>query len=559
MITNHKKNPKKYTLIFTLTSAFCGLTLLSTLLLTLVTTIEIDGFIREELRFRLRDIVSVMSGQIDGNLHSQIRTVADEKSTAFTTLLAKLQEMRHEAKIANVYTMRKNENGDFIIVVDGSVNPVPIGTIDGYPTDTLKNALNATIETKTTYIEENLSTDAWGEWLSAYVPIFTSSGKNDGIIGIAVSAKNIRKHQLKYFITAFIVLSSTVIVMLPFGFFMARRIRQPLAQLTEEMEKIGNFDLNSEIKIVSRIVEINSMGHQLDSMKYGLRSFKKYVPADLVRELIEMGKDANLEGKKKNLTIFFSDIANFTAISERLEPEKLVSFLGEYLTVMNASLLNNQATVDKYIGDSVMAFWGAPQHIENPAVKSCRAALECQRQIRLLSQKWKSENLNFDFYTRIGIHTGDVIVGNIGSETRMNYTVIGDNVNIASRIESINKFYGTTILISEVTQQEVKNDFITRLIDYVVLVGKATPIQLYELVGNNGSVGEKKIRQIQLYEKAFNFYRHRQFSEAIVLLEKLSKQVPSDCPTIILLERCKNYQINSPTHDWQGEFVLGSK
>lgn len=565
MNSNQVKKAKKFTLKFTLISTFCGLSLFGALVLTLVTLFETNSFIREQLRLRITDVISIMAYQIDGDLHSQIKTVADEKTPEFIKIKHDLQIMRHLGTgITNAYTLRKLDNGDIILVVDGSKKTSNV-TGDIYPahavTETLQNTFNATPNNEhgIIYTEPEIYENPQGVWLSAYAPIFTSAGKLDAVVAIDVSAENIKKHELVYIVEMVLVSLTVMLFIIPLAFFIASRIRRPLAQLTVEMEKIGKFELDSNVEIVSRISEILSMEHQLEKMKKGLLSFKKYVPADLVRELIELGDDAKLGGENKKLTILFSDIANFTAISDHLEPEQLVSFLGEYLNAMNLCLLENQATVDKYIGDSVMAFWGAPRNVEQAEIKSCYAALECQRQIAFLGQKWQAQGFNFEFYTRIGIHSGNVIVGNIGSDTRMSYTVIGDDVNLASRIESANKFYGTSTLISESTQQAVQTEFVTRLIDYAVLMGKATPIRLYELVGKKGDVDDKKLNQIELYEKAFSYYQQRQFSQAITLLEKLIKQSEQDYAAKCLLERCQNYQNNPPAENWQGEFILPSK
>jgi adenylate cyclase len=504
-----------------------------------------------------------MASQIDSELHHGIQTIEDDKSEAYLQLKNALQIMReHGTGIANAYTMRRQENGEFTFIVDGSAKDQnAIG--DVYPqssvTPTLNSALNINLEDKSPRSETDIYKDDWGVWLSAYAPIFTTSGQFDGIVGIDVSAQSIQDQEFKYIATISSISLVCIFSMMPLGFIFASRIRRPLEQLTTEMEKIGRFELEDEIFVSTRIYEINRMVQRLESMRRGLRSFKKYVPSDLVRDLIELGRDANLGGEKKNLTIFFSDIANFTSISERLEPEKLVGFLGEYLTVVNDALSQNQATVDKYIGDSVMAFWGAPRHVENPAIKSCHAALACQRKVSVLSQKWKSKGLDFEFKTRIGIHTGDVIVGNIGSEARMNYTIIGDNVNLASRIESANKFYGTSILISETTHQKARQNFVTRLIDFAVLNGKSTPIRLYELVGHKGEVTKNQLYQIELYEKAFHFYTEKKFPIAILLLNRLLKKNPLDYAAYLLLERCEKYQHHAPSEDWQGEYILEEK
>jgi len=559
--TNKKKPPRKYTLRLTLTSAFCGLTLFGAMVLSLVTSHEVGAFIREELRLRLSDVVNIMASKIDGDLHSQVQTATDQKSPAFKELQNELMEMRRRGTgIANVYTMRKIDNEQIMFVVDASENNLsPTGQIYPDPSNTLKNALNAVAGTKIAYSETEPTADNWGVWLSAYAPIFTAAGKLDGIIGIDVSAQNVIEHERHYKISVYVISGVVVLLMLPVGFFIARRIRHPLAQLTIEMEKVRHFELDSEVNIVSRIREIDSMVQQLENMKRGLRSFRKYVPADLVQELIELGVDAKLGGEKKTLTIFFSDIANFTTMSEKLEPEVLVAFLGEYLNVMNACLLQNQATVDKYIGDGVMAFWGAPRAVEHPAVKACQAALACQQQIQQLNQKWQAAELDLAFHTRIGINTGEVIVGNMGSDARMSYTVIGDNVNLTSRVESANKFYGTSVLITESTYQQVKDHFVTRLLDYAVLAGKAIPIRLYELVGNVGTVSAEKLQQIEDYQRAFHLYSQRQFAEAIVLLEQLILTTPEDRVAPLLLARCQLYTINPPADDWQGDYVLRSK
>ena len=555
--------PKTLTLKFTLISAFCGLSLIGSILLTVITSYEVKSFIHEQLRIRITDTANIIATQVDGELHKGIQTVEDDKSDAYLKLKNALQIMReHGTGIANAYTMRKQENGEFAFIVDGSEKDQN-ATGDIYPqssvTPVLKSALNINSDDKSPRSETDIYKDDWGVWLSAYAPIFTKSGQFDGIVGIDVSAQSIQDQEFKYIVTISSISLVCIFLMMPLGFVFASRIRRPLQALTTEMEKIGRFELNDEIFVPTRIYEINRMVQRLESMRRGLRSFEKYVPSDLVRDLIELGRDAKLGGEKKNLTIFFSDIANFTSISERLEPEKLVGFLGEYLTVVNDALSQNQATVDKYIGDSVMAFWGAPRNVENPAIKSCQAALECQRKINLLSQKWQSSGLDVEFKTRIGIHTGDVIVGNIGSEARMNYTIIGDNVNLASRIESANKFYGTSTLVSEATHQQAKQRFVMRLIDFAVLNGKSTPIRLYELVGYKGEVNKSQLYQIELYEKAFHFYTEKRFPMAIFLLNRLLKKNPLDYAAYLLLERCEKYQLHAPSKDWQGEYILEVK
>jgi adenylate cyclase len=212
-----------------------------------------------------------------------------------------------------------------------------------------------------------------------------------------------------------------------------------------------------------------------------------------------------------------------------------------------------------YLGSGVMAFFGAPKYVENHAVNCCNAALVCQQQTAELNQKWKDYGLDFAFNTRIGIHTGEVVIGNIGSDARMNYTIIGDNVNLASRIESTNKFYATRILITETTYQEVKDYFVTRFIDNVIVTGRASPIKLYELIGSKSAITDEKLQLIERYHSAFELYSKRKFTEAVVILEELISNTPSDHVPQLLLGRCLDYLANPPALDWQGDYILPYK
>ncbi|HSC76294.1 MAG TPA: adenylate/guanylate cyclase domain-containing protein [Pseudomonadales bacterium] len=550
---------RQFTLRMTLMTAFCGLIVLGGVFLSSVTSIKVADFIREELRMRLNDEVSIAASQINGDLHSHIRQSGDENGATYKQLQTQLQQFRDRGtNLRYVYTMRKQDNGRVTFVVDAESSPETrshIGEIYTNATPAMMAALEAVSDSKTAFVETEPSVDEFGTWLSAYSPIYTGDGKLDGILGIDVSAESIYQHEHDYKIRVWILCGVVLAMVLPVGFFIAHRIRKPLAQLTVEMEKVRQFDLDGEVQIRTRIREIDSMVTQLENMKRGLRSFRKYVPDDLVRELIELGADAKLGGNKKELTIFFSDIADFTAMSEKMKPEIQVHYLGQYLNVMNAALLGHCATVDKYIGDGVMAFWGAPRPLEDHAVLACRAALMCQAHVNALNDQWHDHGIEYRFHTRIGINTGDVIVGNMGSDERMSYTVIGDNVNLASRLEGINKIYGTSILITEATKIKTGKYFITRLIDRVVMTGKTVPIDIYELVGEDGSISAGEIRKIRCYEEAYLCYAARRFSQAIVILEELLAG-NSDTPSVVLLKRCRNYLTAPPDDDWNGAYCV---
>jgi class 3 adenylate cyclase/CHASE2 domain-containing sensor protein len=229
---------------------------------------------------------------------------------------------------------------------------------------------------------------------------------------------------------------------------------------------------------------------EVRSRKWITSVFGKYVSPVVIDNLIKNPDKLNLGGEKRNITIFFSDIRGFTPISERLEPEELVHLLNEYLTEMTSIIRKNQGLVDKFMGDAIMAFWGAPLDQPDHAERACSSSLEMIDKLKELQKKWKKEGIpSFDI--GIGLNSGEAIVGNMGSSNRFDYTAMGDNVNIASRLEGLNKNYGTNIIISENTYKMVKDKFKTRKLDVVQVKGKKKSIIIYELLSKKNKPSKK--------------------------------------------------------------------
>jgi adenylate cyclase len=220
---------------------------------------------------------------------------------------------------------------------------------------------------------------------------------------------------------------------------------------------------------------------EIKDRKWITSIFGKYVSPVVIENLIKNPDKINLGGEKRNITIFFSDIRGFTPISEKLKPEELVHLLNEYLTEMTSIILKNQGVIDKYMGDAIMAFWGAPLDQPDHAARACSCSLEMMDRIKELQKKWKKEGIpSFDI--GIGLNSGDAIVGNMGSDSRFDYTVMGDTVNLASRLEGLNKTYNTNIIVSENTYKIVKNEFDTKKLDTVKVKGKEKSVVIYELL-----------------------------------------------------------------------------
>lgn len=339
-----------------------------------------------------------------------------------------------------------------------------------------------------------------------------------------------------------------------------RRVSQPLAGIARDLERMSQLDTEIEPHVQqSRLTEVADMVAAREVMRSGLRSFKKYVPVDLVRELMAEGHEAVLGGEERELTVMFSDIADFTTISESLDgPDALVSALGEYLDVMSNAILIRDGTVDKYIGDMIMAFWGAPKPVANHALLACEAAWDSQQALRVLRYRWERDGLP-PFHARIGVNTGTMTVGNIGSSNRMNYTVMGDPVNLGSRLEGVCKIYGIETAIGQTTWAAAGERFEGRPVDCVEVKGQSQAVVFYELLGPKGDVEDQVLEFGGVYAEAFAQYRAREFETARAGFQRALGIRPDDVAARVLLERCEAYARTPPPEDWSGAVRLTRK
>jgi adenylate cyclase len=277
--------------------------------------------------------------------------------------------------------------------------------------------------------------------------------------------------------------------------------------------------------------------------------FARYVPAAVVERMTENPALLKLGGETRTVTSLFTDIASFTSISERMDPETLVKFLNDYLGRMNEVLFRNGATLDKYEGDAIIAFFNAPLDVAEHELAAARSALGIKRASREISEGWR-EQCGREIVTRAGINTGKAVVGNMGSEGRFDYTAIGDTINLASRLEGANKFFDTVIMASEATVAKIDLDVIVRPLDRVRVKGKAEPITLYEIVGEKVDLkDETELLKalIEPYKEAFSLLQSRRVDEAKIVLYEIRKKFPDDGPTREMINRCDR-AITEP--DW---------
>ena len=287
-------------------------------------------------------------------------------------------------------------------------------------------------------------------------------------------------------IQLFTLLATSVVI-----FYVCRQLVKPLKAVVSTVSQLSKLEITQqqpECLSASNIIEICQVSDSISKLSFAMDSFSRYLPREVVKSVLNSKQSARLGGEVRELVMLFTDIRNFTTYSESSDAIMILDHLNTYMTALTSRIMETSGTIDKYIGDSVMAFWGAPYTVDQPACKGCTAALAVQEETSRLNREWEKEGIDLQFFTRVGINIGSVIVGNVGSEERFNYTVIGDPVNLASRLEGTNKLYGTGILVSQaivdaVNTEDSLHDFCFRLIDRVKVKGKNLSTDVYELVG----------------------------------------------------------------------------
>ena len=287
-------------------------------------------------------------------------------------------------------------------------------------------------------------------------------------------------------------------------------------------------------------------------------AFSTYLAPAVVKKITESNQVLQLGGENRDITAFFSDLQGFTSISEKLTPVELVDLLNEFLTEMTDIILLHEGTVDKFEGDAIIAFFGAPNFLENHAKTTVVASVQMQIKLKELRKKWAEENRPL-LKMRIGLCSGTAVVGNMGSKTRMDYTMMGDTVNTAARLEGVNKIYGTYILICESTYKASKDKISARRIDYIKVVGKKEPVNIYEPTGFTEETDENILKTSKEYEKGFCLYQKRDWKKAISCFNMAIKITPDDGPSKTMILRCKEYMINPPKDTWNGSFSMKTK
>lgn len=338
-------------------------------------------------------------------------------------------------------------------------------------------------------------------------------------------------------------------------------VARPLTALAAAVRRVGRGDLDARVKVEGRdeIAEVSRAFNEMtDGLKQGVfvkNAFKRYLSSTVVEQIIKDPSALSVGGEEREMTVFFSDMSGFTSISENMEPRALVGFINEYLGAMTDSIFLQDGTLDKYVGDAVMAFWGAPVAQEDHARRACWAALDNRSRLKEMCKGWAERGLP-QFDIRIGVNTGRMIVGNMGSSEHMGYTVIGDAVNTGARLEQANKIYGTHILINEITRKQAGGAVEAREIDLLELRGKKNAIRVFELLGLPGQISEAKMRGYRLYEEGLAEFRRKDWDRAERLFRAALEVLGEDKASSVLLQRVLVFRRHPPPDDWDGVFRL---
>lgn len=357
---------------------------------------------------------------------------------------------------------------------------------------------------------------------------------------------------------------ATMAAALVVGYLLARGITRPLAALRNAARRIGagEFDVPVNIKTGD---ELEELGDAFNDMAAGLRerelikrTLERYVSRGVAAELLREPGQAALAGVRRELTVLFVDLAGFTSLAERMTPEAVVAHLNEYFEAVCSAVLDEDGTVKEFQGDGVVAFWGAPIAQPDHAVRACRAALAAAARLDVLCASWAARGVPAPSY-RMGLHTAELIAGEIGSQERGTYGIVGDGMNLASRIEGMNKFYGTRILISEATRVRAGDEFVVRELDVVRVVGRRAPVKVFELIAHGSRPDLSASRSSGRYADALNAYRNRDWNRAAQILDDLLETHPDDAPARVLAARVASYRAAPPPADWDGVFALDRK
>jgi class 3 adenylate cyclase len=491
------------------------------------------ALITESIQNHLAASVMAAAKYVSVEELDRYHTVEDTDNDEYRSLKDRLIKFAEEYHVLYVYYWRDYGNGTLQFIIDNDMDPeTTVGPGDFYEIEEIaREALSGRVSVT----DLGSYTPTWDGLITGSAPIFDKEGNVYCISGVDISDQFIfkqRQDSRNLMITQICALVISVV----FGVINMLLYRRKANQIAAANSKLQYFNNNLR------------------------RAFSTYLSEQVVEEIIADPTRLQLGGIKRRMTALFTDVRGFTQIAEALAPEQLVDLLNEYLSIMSDVILENKGTIDKYEGDAIVSFFGAPLELTDHALRGCTSAiimkrLELELNKKILDQRKSPSPL----LTRIGINTGDMIVGNMGTDRKMNYTIMSNAVNIAARLEGVNKQYGTWIIASEDAIKECGNRILARRLDRIRVVGIGEPIQIYEVLDMASGAQEKLQELAALFNRGMELFEARDWRQAAAAFSRVLRQSPDDGPSLLYMKRCRKFLQTPPEANWSGIFNIGEK
>lgn len=471
--------------------ALVGTAVISTALGLGIAYVQVKEFILKELRGHVMSIAAAAAANLDGDQLALVRSKDDEHSVNYNILQKQLRAIRdvnrrEDVYVKFVYTLipYKDDPKRFYFQVDAEEDTPDFSHFGDEVPDALDSNLGPHI--KEVYSPAYFIYNQWGVWMTGFAPIYDKNGNYVATLGVDLRAEDVINKLQKLLTFGTLSFLSALTLALLAAYFLSRQETISLRSLSKGVKEIGDGKLNTRIHLnahdeFDELAEtINHMAHGLEERERLMQNFTRYVSQHIMETILKTTTPVKLEGERRKITLLFSDIRQFTTLSEALAPESVVSLLNEYFAVMVEIIFKNQGTLDKFLGDGMMVEFGVPIDDINQELHAVKTAIEMHEALNQLCKKWEREGKP-RIKIGVGIHTGIAIVGNIGSERRIEYTAIGDTVNIAARLEQLTKELKKPIIISETTVEPIQNQFIFERIGAMPIRGRTDPIVVYSL------------------------------------------------------------------------------
>jgi class 3 adenylate cyclase/uncharacterized membrane protein len=491
------------------------------------TVIEVTGH-------HLTSAVTALSQLVRAEELDLFHTVEDMNKPEYEQIRQRLMDFGRKNNVFYAYYWRDCGDGRFQYIIDNDTDPktqVGPGNFNNIAQDAERKALAGNISVA----DLGSYSIGWEGLLSAYAPVYDREGKIYAVAGVDISDEFIfLQHQDAHKMTLLQLIVVPVSVL--FGVLNMFLYRRKAVQIEEAHVKLQYFNNNLR------------------------RAFSTYLSEDVVEEIVSDPTRLQLGGIKRHMTAIFTDVRSFTGIAEKLTPEHLVDLLNHYLSTMSDAILDQKGTIDKYEGDAIIAFFGAPLELPDHAIRACTAAVVMKRLETEVNDYVMKNNISpYPLLTRIGINSGDMVVGNMGTQKKMNYTIISNAVNLAARLEGVNKQYGTWILATENTIKETAGWFLTRRLDRIRVVGIKEPVQIYEVLETMEYAPQALRQKVDSFHKALELFEARRWNDAGKEFLQILKQYPDDGPAGLYVNRCRQFVKAEPLPDWDGVFNMSEK